>query len=74
MEVFDTDKFICTIQNCPELWNTCAREYADKRETAWRMVLTVMYGEEENKKWEVDKRSEMCKFFLKIYCLYYTLF
>jgi hypothetical protein len=30
------------------------------------MVLTVMYGEEELKKWEVDKRSEMSKFFLKI--------
>jgi hypothetical protein len=49
------------------LWDTCAGEYADnsKRETAWRMVLTVMYGEEV-KKWEVDKRSEMSKFFLKI--------
>jgi hypothetical protein len=69
MEVFDTDKFICTIQNCPELWNTCAREYADesKRETVWRMVLPVMYGEEEVKKWEVDKCSEMSQFFLKIY-------
>ena len=22
----DTDKFICTIQNCPELWNKCAKE------------------------------------------------
>jgi hypothetical protein len=45
MEVFDTDKFICTIQNCPELWNTCAREYADKsnRETAWRMVLSYVW-------------------------------
>ena len=37
MEDFDTDKFICTIQNCPELWNKCAKEHADKskRETAW---------------------------------------
>jgi hypothetical protein len=69
MEVFDTAKFICTIQNCPELWNTYAREYADKskRETAWRMVLTVMYGEEEIKKWEVDKHTEMSNLFLKIY-------
>jgi hypothetical protein len=69
MEVFSTDKFICTIQNCPEMWNTCAREYADKskRETVWRMVLTVMYGEEEFKKCEVDKRSEMSKFFLQRY-------
>jgi hypothetical protein len=42
MEVFDTDKFIGTIQNCPELWKLCAKEYDDKntRETAWRMVLT----------------------------------
>jgi hypothetical protein len=61
MEVFNTDKFICKIQNCPELWNTCAREYADKskRETARRMVLTFLYGEEEVKKWEVDKRSAL---------------
>jgi hypothetical protein len=52
MEVFDTDKFICTIQNCPELWNVCAKEYADKnkRETAWRMVLTrhVACGPHDN--------------------------
>jgi hypothetical protein len=69
MEGFDTDKFICTIQNCSELWNTCAREHAEKskRETAWRMVLTVMCGEEEIKKWEVDRCSEMSKFCLKIY-------
>jgi hypothetical protein len=61
MEVFHTDKFVCTIQNCPELWNKCATEYADKSksETAWRMVLTVTYGEEELKKWEVDKRSAL---------------
>ena len=30
-------------------------------------MLTIMYGKEEVKKWEVDKRSEKSKFFLKIY-------
>jgi hypothetical protein len=44
-------------------------KYADKskRETAWRMVLTVMYGVEEVKKWEVNRHTEMSNFFLKIY-------
>lgn len=52
--MFDTDKFIQCVQECPAIWEKASKEYSDRneKEKSWRSVGEAMF------EWETMTEAE----------------